>query len=337
MIIEDDVIQTADLGRLDFIAEGGQGKVYRASELSLPDCPGGLAYKQYKPGQVTAAGLEAIVSMRSRLSGPERLHLDSITAWPSRVVKDGGQMTGILMPLIPEDFVHTGVSPRTGIELRKEREIQYLFIPPERCTSLGFPLVNLFQRYAICRELAAALAFLAERRVIFGDINAKNALFRVGPDRASGHIMLVDCDAVRVKGTSGAVPQLNAPDWEPPATEQVSLTHETDVFKFGLFVLRCLSPGPNASTARDPRRLDRLLDADGQRLLRASLGSDRLARPKAAEWANYFTQLSNAQTTPAPTPRASPVVTASGLSAPVVPPSHNGWVKDAAGNWVRAG
>ena len=63
--------------------------------------------------------------------------------------------------------------------------------------------------------------------------------------------MLVDCDAVRVRGTMSAVPQLNTPDWEPPVAEQTQLTSYTDVYKYALFVLRCLSPGTNASTARE--------------------------------------------------------------------------------------
>lgn len=351
MTVDDDVIQVRDLGKLDFIAEGGQGKVFRVPDLSLADCPGGLAYKQYKPGQVTAAGLEKIVSVRSAMNDAERRKLDSIAAWPSRMVKDGTQMTGILMPLIPSRFRHRGTSTFSGESFDKEREIQYLFIAPNRCQALGFPLVNLFQRYAICRELAGALAFLAARKVVFGDVNAKNALFDVGPGRHDGSIMLVDCDAVRISGSGSAVPQLNAPDWEPPKDERSSLTHETDVFKFALFVIRCLSPGQGASTARDPRRLDKLLDAEGQRLLRASLDTNKRARPRAAEWRDYFDNVLNGLPT-APigstAPSASPAsrgskvpvgVVASGLTSSetaTAPPKVTGWVRDDDGNWVHA-
>lgn len=320
-----DTVQRGDLGNLTFIAEGGQGKVYKAADVHLPDCPGGLAYKEYKPNQVTAAGLEAIVAMRSKLGDADRKRLDSFAAWPVRVVKDHGQMVGILMPLIPERFVNDGVSTRTGERMRKEREVQYLFIAPNRCTSVGFPLVNLFQRYAICREFASALAFLAEHKVVFGDVNAKNALFNAGPDKNHGEIMLVDCDAVRVSGTSSAVAQLNSPDWEPPSGERQYLTHATDVFKFALFVIRTLSPGSGASGARNPQRVEKVLDAEGLRLLEASLSDDRHRRPKALEWAAYFTELSEG--------RPKQTVTAALPEKPAK--RKSGWIKNDQGMWVR--
>ena len=42
------------------------------------------------------------------------------------------------------------------------------------------PAPDLGERFAICRDLAGALAFLHEHGVVFGDVNAKNALFRIG-------------------------------------------------------------------------------------------------------------------------------------------------------------
>ncbi len=333
-----ELIERSELGALEFIAEGGQGKVYRCTQLRLPDFDGRLAFKEYKPGQVTAAGLEAIIAMRSRLSDADRHRLDEMSTWPTRLVREHGRVTGILMPLIRDEYVHVGQS-LTGSVLRKEREIQYLFLAAARCEKLGFPRVNLYQRFAICQALAEALALLAANNVVFGDLNAKNALFKVGPDRFDGDVMLVDCDAVRVRGTMSAVPQLNSPDWEPPEAERTHLTQETDVFKYALFVLRALSPGPNASTARDPRRVDDILDAEGQQLLRTSLSSTRAARPRAADWAAYFARIrSTVPGTGAPATPAPPAT----RTAPAPPPAPaapagttGGWTRGPGGDWVR--
>lgn len=172
--------------------------------------------------------------------------------------------------------------------MRKEREIQYLFLGAARCAKLGFPLVNLHQRFAICAGMARVFALQHANHVVFGDLNAKNALFTVGPGRHEADVMMVDCDAVRVRGTMTAVPQLNAPDWEPPLAERTQLTHQTDVHKYALFVLRCLSPGSNASTARDPRRVADVLDSAGQALMSASFSETPGHRPGAAQWADYF-------------------------------------------------
>lgn len=282
------LIDKADLGAMEYIAEGGQGRIYRCPQLRLPDYAGALAYKEFKPGQLSPAGLEAIIGMRSRLAEPTRQRLDALTTWPIRLVRDGGLVTGLLMPLIKDEFVHVGRS-LTGSPLRKEREIQYLFLAADRVERLGFPRVNLYQRFAICLRLAEAFAILSANSVVYGDFSAKNALFSVGPGRRDANAILVDCDAVRVKGTMSAVPQLNSPDWEPPGQERARLTTQTDAYKYALFVLRCLSPGPNASTARDPRRVDDLLGPTGRQLLRAALGSDPAARPPAKAWVEYFT------------------------------------------------
>lgn len=278
-----ELIERSQLGQLEYIAEGGQGRVYRCLTLQLPDVHHRLAYKEFKAGQLASGGLEAIVGVRSRMSAPDRDLLDSHAAWPIRLVRDQGRVVGLLMPLIPDSFVQVGRSI-TGSAMRKEREIQFLFLAANRCAKLGFPLVNLHQRLHLCEELARVFALLHANNVVFGDFNAKNALFSVGPGRADAGIMLVDCDAVRVRGTMSAVPQLNTPDWEPPAAEQTQLTSYTDVYKYALFVLRCLSPGTNASTARDTRRVADVLDPEGQHLLAASLSETPGHRPSCAQW-----------------------------------------------------
>ena len=113
----DELIERAQLGQLEYIAEGGQGKVYRCLTLRLPDVQHALAYKEFKSGQVATAGLEAIVGVRSRLSEPDRELLDSHAAWPIRLVRDQGRVCGLLMPLIPDAFVQMGRSI-TGSTLR---------------------------------------------------------------------------------------------------------------------------------------------------------------------------------------------------------------------------
>jgi DNA-binding helix-hairpin-helix protein with protein kinase domain len=293
--------------------------------------------------------LEAVVGVRSRMTSADRALLDSHATWPIRLVREQGRVIGLLMPLIPDAFVQTGRSI-TGSALRKEREIQYLFLAAQRCAKLGFPLVNLHQRFALCEKLARVFAVLHQNQVVFGDFNAKNALFSVGPGRLDAAIMLVDCDAVRVKGTMSAVPQLNTPDWEPPAAERTQLTNYTDVYKYSLFVLRTLSPGTNASTARDTRRVSTVLDEAGRHLLAASLSETPQHRPTAAHWATYFAGLrqsagarpaghGSGSAPAAPTSAARPTQT-SGPGQTAGAPSQTGggsagWVRKPDGSWGR--
>jgi len=293
--VADISVPIGDLGPREFIAEGGQGRVHRLTQFQLADCPVGVAFKEYKPGATfVPAGVEAIVRVRSSLSEPDRQTLDRHAVWPLRVVKHpDGRVAGLLMPLIPDEFVQSGFSSRQNggaapRAIRHERELQFLFVDPDMADRLGHQRVNLQQRLSVCRSFAEALEFLASLNVVFGDISAKNALFKVGPTPADCAVILVDCDAARVTGTAAGVSQLNSPDWDPPGKERDVATHATDVYKFGLFVIRSLSPGKTSSQSRDPERVDPIFDRSGMEMLRRTVGDDPRKRPSITEWRDYL-------------------------------------------------
>jgi hypothetical protein len=144
--------------------------------------------------------------------------------------------------------------------------------------------------------------------------------------------MLVDCDGIRIKGSAAVVAQLNAPDWEPPERQ---LTQYSDRYKFGLFVLRCLSTGDQMSTTRDPARADAQLDPEGRALLRAALSDNPGQRPTARDWGGYFQYRLTGARLPAapaavvvPTPRPRP-----GSAETVV---TTGWAREpGTGRWTK--
>jgi hypothetical protein len=276
-------IQRGELGELGAeLGRGGQARVVAVPHLALPDVPGPLVFKEYKPGHAPAHGLAGIVALRNTLPPARRTVLDACTVWPVRVVRDGPAIAGVVMPLIGDAFLQERTLPSGRVE-RAPREVQNLFVDPDVATRVGMPLMSLERRLTVCRDLAAALAVLHDLGVVFGDVNAKNALFR-SSDAAS--VLLVDCDAVRVRGSSAVVRQLNSPDWDPP--EGDILSQATDVYKFGLFLLRALSPSAQASVARDASRAAALLDNTGRALLDLALAADPTGRPSAAHWANYL-------------------------------------------------
>ncbi|WP_146060400.1 hypothetical protein [Amycolatopsis sp. CA-128772] len=267
------------------LGSGGQAHIHELPEFSLPDVPGPLVYKQYKPGKAPKHGMGAIINLRSRLaSEPAKLaRLDIATTWPVRqVVDDDGAVLGLILRRIPESFIEHVRLPSGDVGI-KPREAQFLFIPPDRALRLGTPAPSPAERLTVCRDFAATLAFLhGELGVAFGDVNARNAVFRLGADPT---VMFVDCDAVRK--VSEVARQLNAPDWEPPEGPDV-LNRATDLYKLGLFVLRCLTPGPFSSVNRDPGEADAVLDAAGRTLLAAALQDDPAGRPSAGDWERYL-------------------------------------------------
>jgi hypothetical protein len=118
-----------------------------------------------------------------------------------------------------------------------------------------------------------------ELNFVFGDISATNEVFRLD---TRPMVMFLDCDGLRRPGSVASTDQLNTPDWVPP--EASSLTEPTDLYKLGLFILRCLTPGPLCSTSTDPARALSELDPEGGDLLRRALSVDPHDRPSAAEW-----------------------------------------------------
>lgn len=270
-----------DLGEL--LGQGGQARVFRAPGLHLPDAPGPLVFKQYRPGQSPPVSLVSIVAHRAGLDDRARATLDEVACWPLRVVTHDDAVCGVVLRLIPDAYFRERRLPGSGTLQRGLCEVQNLFVAPSLAARLGMPTPRPTERLALCRSFARALHFLHRRGLVVGDVNAKNAVFRLEP---APTVMLVDCDAVRVKGSVAVVRQLNAPDWSPP--EGAVLNQATDRYKFGLFVLRCLAPGPMASVSRDHERAADILGAEGTGLLRRALGVDPVQRPTIQDWGRYL-------------------------------------------------
>jgi hypothetical protein len=286
-------VDLADLGKLGAqLGRGGEATVHEAPSAHLPDVSGPLVYKKYKTPPSRQDELRRIVQLRAGLSAVERDYLDARTTWPLRLVESGGVVTGILMRRIPEQFGDRITSAATGSLEWSLREVSFLFIDPARLggPKVGRQVPGWDQRLTICRDFAELLDFYHRRlQVVFGDINARNELYRLdGPPS----VMFIDCDGVRTIG-SVHTGQLNAPDWEPPGGRATPLGLFTDRYKLGLFVLRALTPGPQTSTRTDPQGAAAVLDAAGLDLLTRALDPSPCAqdRPAAEEWWRYFSLL----------------------------------------------
>lgn len=279
-----DVARLGPLGRE--LGNGGQAIVYDLPGFALPDEPPHLVYKCYRQGmRPSTHAITKLISRRQGLAPGLRDRLDAITAWPLAAVVDGSgaDVLGVLMPRIPDAYFQDVVLP-SGTPKAVVREVQYLFVEPGRNSRIHMPTPSDEQRLRICRDLADALAFLhsPELQIVFGDLNAKNELFRLGADPT---VMLVDCDAVRPRGATG--PQPNTPDWIPSDPHE-QLSARSDCYKLGLFILRCLTPGPQGSTRTDPALAAGMLDAAGVDMLRAAIEGPVAGRPGAADWVRYL-------------------------------------------------
>jgi KAP-like P-loop domain-containing protein len=289
-------VEKADLGQLIPLAEGAFGNVFRVPDYRLPGDQAELAYKEFISNHaVQARSADAVVSFREMLSPAGRDDLDRYTVWPRALVEDKGTVTGLLMPLIPDEFFCDREDPDTSNTRRLPLELQWLIATKQQrhLARIDLPDIELPDRLALLAQLAYILARLHEHGWVFGDLSFKNAVFALNPLR----MMLLDCDGAAAL-TDFDRRQTLTPLWEPPefswsdsAQRPAQFDQQdtlTDVYKLGLAILRCLSPGKGAASARSVARIAGVLDAEGANLISRAISADRSSRPTARELYAYL-------------------------------------------------
>jgi DNA-binding helix-hairpin-helix protein with protein kinase domain len=294
-------VRADDLGERHEIGRGGMATVFGLPSFFLPEAPAASwVYKEYRSRcrPVPLFGMEALVRLRQALPAGQRQAFDRSFNWPSRVVVDDGPgAAGVILPLLPEDyFVVLRLS--SGTTKRKPAEGQFLFMERAYCTRVGIEFPDDEQRRHLCRSLAYAFGLLERAGVVYGDLSARNLLFRLRPRPT---VMLVDCDAVRLRGEAAAFgAQPHSPDWEPPealrardrrdGTGYNIQSQATDRYKLGLAILRMLTPGPRSSMNTDPAPARSHLPMHLFTLLCRSLSDDPAERPPAKTWYEELTR-----------------------------------------------
>lgn len=299
---------SAALGALQYLTRGGTAKIYRLPGYSLPG-EGPLIYKEYKAkirqaaGPALRPGLLALADLRAKLTADERAKLDQRAIWPLVVVAaPDGKALGIVIRGIPGEFFH-------GSHVL---EFQQLHNADDDARRAGFPVVDLPTRLRLLTRFAEAMKLLHELGIVFGDVSSRNVAFSLG---AKPRVMLVDTDSARRKGTRGAFgAQPHTPMWEPPEalgamrqldyykrlgagrTGQLSKlgdtwqrqTVETDVYKFGLMVVRVLDYGRQCTQKRHSDKALQVLRSNvsgaAARLLDRTLSDDPKERPMMDDW-----------------------------------------------------
>ncbi len=345
------------LGSLAYLTRGGTAKIYRAPGYSLPG-EGPLIYKEYLPkirgdaGPALTAGLRSLTEFRVNLAADARAKLDQRAIWPLVVATAAdGSATGILLREIPGEFFH-----RPG----KVLEFQQLFNADADASKAGFPVVDQPTRLILLTRFAEAMMLLHDLGIVFGDVSARNIAFCLG---AKPRVMLVDTDSARRTGTRGAFgAQPHTPTWEPPealsANRQLTYlrrlgtgsagelsklgdawkrqTKATDVYKFGLMVVRVLDYGRQRTQNKNPAAARRVLQARvsgaAARLLDQTLDADPKARPSMGDWYQVLRGRTATLPSPARLPRPGG---SSQRPAPAAVRPGSGWRFVEGTGWVR--
>jgi hypothetical protein len=289
-------IRERDLGPRKFIAEGGFAKVYTV-DYTLPSDPTPLAYKEFTVDHAEQARTaEKSVAFRDGLGAIDQADLDQFAVWPRALVTGAkGTVCGLLMPVIPDDFF-CHVAGLSGRE-RKPREMQWLASSADQRAAAQVDFADILRtdRLVLLAQLTYIIGWLHKHGWVFGDLSFTNAVFALDPPRT----LLLDCDGAAAlsdrQRKQSSTPLWDPPECpilEPPGGRRQQLQDDvTDVYKLGLAILRCLTPGKGAASSRNASRLNGELDPAGERLLARALTADRQARPGASELYRYMRQL----------------------------------------------
>ncbi len=274
------VIDRGRLGVLTKIGQGGQGVVYGAPNVKTKFAAS-MVYKEYKGQTLAEIDFTALAAMpalvEESLTYAEAERLISFAAWPCAIIEDAGASTGFVMPAIPNGFF-TDLTTVKGVS-RTTAEFQHLLNHPSVLAARGIEIDDA-QRYALLREVAAALAFLHEHGVCVGDISPKNLLFSLSPHEA---VYFIDCDAMRINGVS-ALPQMETPGWCKPDGEELATIY-SDTYKLGLLALRLLAGDQDTV---NPQHLASTTPGSMRQIITDTLTSAPQQRPLPEAWSHVL-------------------------------------------------
>jgi serine/threonine protein kinase len=290
-------IRETSLGNLKYLASGGFAEVFAVPGFTLPGDTTPLAYKRFTVDHAQQTrSAQAAVKFREALSPADRADLDERTTWPRALVTGPtGSVRGLLMPLIPPEFFFQAPD-LAGKLVRRPREMSWLVSSAEQrnAAQVDFGDVPRTDRLVMLAQLAYVVGWLHKHGWVFGDLSFSNAVFALDPPR----ILLLDCDGAAALADHSRK-QSSTPFWDPPecpieqppgGRKQERQDDITDVYKLGLAILRCLTPGKGASSSRNVKRLGTELDAAGTDLVTRSLSDDRGVRPRARQIYAYLRQ-----------------------------------------------
>lgn len=228
------------------LGEGGAANLYRCTTADGD----AMVFKRYNPEarqDLDVPGLRHLIEWGTRLPDRDRQRLMRICAWPRGAVVDMGAVIGILMAPASPQFFFTDRSGKP-----KPCHLELLGVRQELARKRQWPYFDFPHKIARLGHLLEELQFLHSHRVVVGDLQIKNILTTSPDPDTSGitttEVLLLDCDSFIVDGHA-ALPPMDPANMRPPfAVDGPSDT--TDLYKFALVVIRCLSETLTANSIK---------------------------------------------------------------------------------------
>jgi len=307
-----------DKNLLEQINQGGEGRIFEFVNDQA------TIYKEFFFSSLHPPNLRALqqlITVMESCSEKERTYIESRTVWPRVAVTDRGRLRGYLMKRVPAQFFRLyGLRnrPRNVLCDWNYLSMRDRYENNPRLVS-EIPKPNAAQTSALIADLARTVQELHRHDVIVGDMSGQNLIWT---DQPSWHVMLIDCDSFRVRGSTGVNYPKETPDWEDPVVQQGRTNQQSDIYKLGVAAYRAvwaatthLPPSDLANRpppAGVPAALPSLIDR--------STGTGE--RPSATEWVQRLAEPSVAAPAPVTPGRVQPATrtqpTSSAPSRPTI-------------------
>ncbi|GAA1802219.1 hypothetical protein [Actinomadura chokoriensis] len=245
----------------------------RTGDLWQVESHPGYAYKDYGGRSPDAGALSELLAFPGRLSARSRDIVAAATAWPSARVFRGGSVSGVLIPVPPEEFFVVGegrLSPQ---------DMSYLVKKPIPAWSrIGLRLPGTLERIELLKEFARLLDLLHEGGVQVGDIHEGRVLWTLG---SVPRVLLLDCDAFRTPSGASVLPRTATPGWEAPEGE------DADRYQLAVLIGRVLALDPRLRPGEGLVLPDNTPDGIAERVaecFEAAATAHERDRPDAGRW-----------------------------------------------------
>jgi hypothetical protein len=285
------VVERADLGALEEIGAGGEGRVYEISRSS------DVVYKEYFPNSAfkpDAAALNRLIGKTPEIEGALGRPLSDVASWPHTIVRDGNRFVGFLMARIPERFHVTVQLGAHGVARQRPSEWNYLCRPDSMTKAnlrVSATRPSVTSLAAICADLARTVAAFHQHDIVVGDISGRNLLWTTQGAHPAAYVL--DCDGCRVLYSGGVSIAKETPQWEDPSLAGGSTTQESDRYKLMLAIYRSLL---GLDDARPERSTELHLTPETSGLQPLFVNSLRdTGRPRAEEWIDPLERIASGQ------------------------------------------
>ena len=174
--------------------------------------------------------LRELVEVGRRVASGEIRRAARRIVWPVDLVVERGTLAGVLIPRAGAEYFRPGTAQPVG------QSFSHLAHPSSA------PTVRV--RLLVVRQLADALAMLAEQGYVHGDISSANMLWTLAREPS---LLLVDCDGLHPRGFPTLA--FNTEYWKDPRLEAEAIRRhdaQSDWYALALAVYRVLVLNPIA-------------------------------------------------------------------------------------------